>query len=148
MWKAAWFNAGFYLLIGVVFWLFSNQIIGIFTQAPHPHRPTPLIKHNPLQRLAYLVVKLVINPLIWLSGIAYLYYNELVAAGIVGFDGSSLRTIAVAHATGAFLMLAFVIAHVYLSTAGHTPLAHIKAMITGWEEVNEAPRTELEAVPK
>jgi len=26
------------------------------------------------------------------------------------------------------------IAHVYLSTAGHTPLAHIKAMITGWEE--------------
>jgi len=23
---------------------------------------------------------------------------------------------------------------VYLTTAGHTPLSHIKAMITGWEE--------------
>ena len=32
VWKAAWFNAAFYLGIGVIFWLFSNQIIGIFTQ--------------------------------------------------------------------------------------------------------------------
>ena len=24
----------------------------------------------------------------------------------------------------------------YLATAGHTPLSHIKAMITGWEEVD------------
>ena len=31
---------------------------------------------------------------------------------------------------------AFLIAHVYLTTAGHTPMAHIKAMITGWEEVD------------
>jgi len=30
--------------------------------------------------------------------------------------------------------LIFFIAHVYLTTAGHTPLSHIKAMITGWEE--------------
>jgi thiosulfate reductase cytochrome b subunit len=35
----------------------------------------------------------------------------------------------------AFMMLLFLIAHVYLTTTGHTPLAHIKAMITGWEEV-------------
>ena len=34
VWKAAWFNAVIYLLIGIVFWLFSNQIIGIFTQEP------------------------------------------------------------------------------------------------------------------
>jgi thiosulfate reductase cytochrome b subunit len=31
------------------------------------------------------------------------------------------------------MMLAFLIGHLYLSTTGHTPLAHIKAMITGWE---------------
>lgn len=34
VWKAAGFNAVIYFLIGVVFWLFSNQIIGIFTQEP------------------------------------------------------------------------------------------------------------------
>jgi len=32
------------------------------------------------------------------------------------------------------MMLAFVIAHVYLTTAGHTPTSHIKAMITGWKK--------------
>ncbi|MEQ1645561.1 MAG: MATE family efflux transporter, partial [Pyrinomonadaceae bacterium] len=32
VWKAARFNAVIYFLIGAVFWLFSNQIIGIFTQ--------------------------------------------------------------------------------------------------------------------
>ena len=31
VWKAAWFNAAVYFAIGGVFWLFSNQIIGIFT---------------------------------------------------------------------------------------------------------------------
>ena len=31
VWKAAWFNAAIYFAIGVVFWLFSHQIIGIFT---------------------------------------------------------------------------------------------------------------------
>jgi thiosulfate reductase cytochrome b subunit len=34
------------------------------------------------------------------------------------------------------MMLVFLIAHVYLTTTGHTPLAHIKAMITGYEETH------------
>lgn len=38
VWKAAWFNAAFYFAIGVVFWAFSNQIIGIFTQEPEVQR--------------------------------------------------------------------------------------------------------------
>ena len=31
VWKAAWFNAAFYFVIGVVFWSFSHPIIGFFT---------------------------------------------------------------------------------------------------------------------
>jgi putative MATE family efflux protein len=34
VWAAAKFNAAFYFAIGVVFWLFSNQIISIFSQEP------------------------------------------------------------------------------------------------------------------
>ena len=34
------------------------------------------------------------------------------------------------------MMLLFLIAHLYLVTTGHTPTAHIKAMITGWEETD------------
>jgi hypothetical protein len=42
------------------------------------------------------------------------------------------------HTAAAFMMLAFLIGHFYLSTTGHTPLAHIKAMITGWEDQDES----------
>jgi thiosulfate reductase cytochrome b subunit len=49
----------------------------------------------------------------------------------------SLEGVALTHTAGAFMMLVFFIAHVYLTTTGHTPFAHIKTMITGWEEVDE-----------
>ncbi len=109
-------------------------ITGIFTNAPHPFKQTRLSKHNPLQRLAYLFVLVVINPVIWFSGWAYLFYNDLA---VVGLGWLSLDWIAFFHVVGAFMMLIFFIAHVYLATAGHTPTAHIKAMITGWEESEE-----------
>lgn len=117
--------------------MLKYYVSGIFTDAPHPFRKTRLTKHNPLQRLAYLLVKGLINPLIWASGLAYLYYNELAAAGLAGPSGVSLGMIALLHTAAAFLMLAFLIGHVYLATAGHTPLEHVQAMITGWEDVEE-----------
>jgi thiosulfate reductase cytochrome b subunit len=88
-----------------------------------------------LQAFAYLGVKIMINPLIWISGLAYLYYNELEAAGVA----LSLGTIALLHTAGAFMMLCFLIAHVYLITTGHSVTAHLKAMITGWEEGDAEP---------
>ena len=42
----------------------------------------------------HLAIKLVINPLILLSGLAYLYYNELGAMGILAIDGVSLHAAA------------------------------------------------------
>ena len=108
---------------------------GIFVGAPHPFKVTQERKHNPLQRLAYLGVKLVINPLMWLSGLVYLFWGALQGSLPAGLG---LQQVATLHTLGAFLMLAFLIVHVYLATAGHTPLAHIKAMVTGWEEVHDA----------
>jgi thiosulfate reductase cytochrome b subunit len=154
---AGWHTTAAWTLIGLwafaIFWHFTTDewkqyvpatrnvlavakyyLFGIFSDAPHPFRVTPLAKHNPLQRLAYLVVKLFINPLVWASGLAYLYYNELAAS-------VTLRSIALTHTAAAFMMLVFVIAHAYLATTGHTPLAHIKAMITGWEELGGDPGT-------
>lgn len=111
--------------------MIKYYITGIFTNAPHPFKQTRLSKHNPLQKLAYLFVLVVINPLIWFSGWLYLFYSDL---DVVGLGGISLEWIAFFHTIGAFMMLIFFIAHVYLGTAGHTPTSHIKAMITGWEE--------------
>lgn len=107
---------------------------GIFKGAPHPFRPTVLRKHNPLQRLAYLGVLLLIGPLLWLTGWLYLFYGSWQAWGLS--DYLSLEWVAFFHTADAFMMLAFLIGHVYLTTTGHTPTAHIRAMITGWEEVD------------
>ena len=110
-----------------------HYVWGIFQGEPHPFKTTRARKHNPMQALAYLGVKVLINPLIWISGLAYLYYSELRTAGMT----LDLETIATLHTIGAFMMLIFLIVHVYLITTGHTVTAHLKAMITGWDESGE-----------
>ena len=114
--------------------MFKYYLTGIFTNAPHPFRQTTLRKHNPLQRLAYLFFLLVVSPVIWVSGWFYLFYGSWRDWGVEKY--LSLEWVAFFHTAGAFMVLIFFIAHVYLATAGHTPTSHIKAMITGWEEVD------------
>lgn len=107
-------------------------LTGIFSNAPHPFRVSTLKKHNPLQRLAYLGVMLFIGPLAWITGWFYIFYERWADWGVNGI--LSLEWVAYLHTAAAFTMLVFLIVHVYLITAGHTPTAHLKAMITGWEE--------------
>jgi thiosulfate reductase cytochrome b subunit len=107
--------------------------VGIFQGEPHPFKPTRLRKHNPLQRLAYLGVLLFIAPLLWVTGWLYLFYGERAEWGLPGLN---LEWVAWGHTIGAFLMLSFVIVHIYLITTGHTLTAHLKAMITGWEDAH------------
>lgn len=109
--------------------------IGIFSNAPHPFRKTVVQKHNPLQRLAYLTLLAFISPLIWGSGLLYLFYADWAAWGAERY--LSLETVAVVHTLGAFMMTAFFFIHVYLTTTGHTLTAHLKAMLTGWEEIDD-----------
>ena len=104
---------------------------GIFRGEPHPFKPSSLNKHNPLQRLTYLGVLLCVSPLLWITGWLLYFYGDWKAWG---FETLSLETVAVLHTVGAFLMLAFLISHLYLVTTGRTPTAHLKAMVTGWEE--------------
>ena len=115
--------------------MLNYYLTGIFTHAPHPFRATTLRKHNPLQRLAYLFLLLVISPVIWFSGWFYLFYGSWREWGVDKY--LSLEWVALFHTAGAFMILIFFIAHIYLATAGHTPTAHIKAMITGWDEVED-----------
>ncbi len=105
-------------------------LVGTFTGESHPFRKTTRAKHNPLQRLAYLAFKLLISPVIWISGLAYLFYSDVAELGYL-----DLRIIAFVHTAAAYAMLAFFIAHVYMATMGKTPMALVKPMITGYEEV-------------
>ena len=109
---------------------------GIFKGEPHPFHKDRWHRHNPLQRLAYLSVHVMIGPLLWLSGLLYITYNLWPAFGIGGLE---LWMVAAAHTAGAFLMIAFLIAHLYLAlTTAEVPLGHLKTMITGYEEQNES----------
>lgn len=117
-----------------LFAVMHYYLVGTFTGASHPYKKTTKAKHNPLQRLAYLFFKLVISPVIWVSGLLYLFYNDWPAtlAGAV-----ELETVALIHTGAAFAMLVFIIAHVYMTTMGKTLTSHIKPMITGYEDLDE-----------
>lgn len=114
--------------------MIKYYLLGIFIRAPHPFRPTILRKHNPLQRLAYLFLWVVISPMIWLTGWAYIFYAKWDDWGLDQF--LMLEQVAYFHTIAAFMMLVFLIAHVYLITTGPTVFSHTKAMITGWEEID------------
>jgi thiosulfate reductase cytochrome b subunit len=105
---------------------------GIFKGESHPFKPTSLQKHNPLQRLTYLALLIVLSPLIWVTGWLYLFHAQWPAWGLGDLP---LQWIAVTHTIGAFLMLAFLISHLYLATTGHKITSQFKAMVTGWEEI-------------
>jgi thiosulfate reductase cytochrome b subunit len=115
--------------------MIGYYVIGIFKDAPHPFRKTVAKKHNPLQRLTYLVLLAVIMPAIWVSGLLYLFYAQWPLLGLERWLG--LEMVALIHTIAAFMITAFFFIHVYLTTTGHTVFAHIKAMITGWEEIHE-----------
>ncbi len=112
---------------------------GIFVNAPHPFAKTVTKKHNPLQRLAYVALLAMVSPLVWGSGILYLFFAYWKQLGWDRF--LNIEQVAWAHTAGAFMMLVFVVVHIYLATTGHTILAHIKAMVTGWEDADEEPAT-------
>lgn len=105
---------------------------GIFKGEHHPYQKTMLRKHNPLQGISYLLLKIVIFPAVWVSGIAYL----LVSVGLVDLSGLvSLNVIALVHTAAAVVIIMFVIIHVYLLTTGHSFKAHLMPMISGRDEV-------------
>ncbi len=107
---------------------------GIFKNEEKPYKKSLSAKHNPLQRLAYLGFKLLISPVIWLSGVLYLLYPYWPKLGL-GF--LQLQPIALLHTAAAFAMLVFFIAHVYLALTGKPFYEYVKAMITGYEELED-----------
>ena len=108
---------------------------GIFKGEQHPYIKTYRRKHNPLQALTYLMVKTVIFPAIWISGIAYLLisfgFTDLVSI----FGINVVEFTATVHTIAALAIVVFVIAHVYLLTTGHSFIEHLKPMITGYDDV-------------
>ena len=146
------------LWVFVVFWLFTTgtwkQFIpsveglwtvarfyawGVFKGEEHPYRKRLGRRLNPLQAIAYLALKAVLIPGIWVTGIVYLAYRFWAH---LDPSATGLWAVANLHALIAFAIAAFVIVHVYLLTIGHGFREHVRPMVTGFEKIDLTPEQE------
>jgi thiosulfate reductase cytochrome b subunit len=110
----------------------TYYVRGIFTGAPHPFVHQPGRKLNVLQQVTYLVVLNLVLPAQVATGV--LMWKAQDWAPVVNRLGG-LDAVSQVHLACAWMFAAFVVMHVYLTTTGRTPLAHLRAMVLGWEEL-------------
>ncbi|HEX2868136.1 MAG TPA: cytochrome b/b6 domain-containing protein [Ignavibacteriales bacterium] len=112
-------------------------LFGIFRNAPHPTKKTVLSKLNPLQRIVYFGLKILVIPIIATSGLLYMFYRYPQRHGVEALNIQSLEIVALVHTAAAFLLVAFIITHLYLITTGKTVTSNLKAMLTGFEDLED-----------
>ncbi len=141
-------------LLGLLYHIFSREILqflpddpgffglalrqaryytgGIFRGEDHPVEKTRQAKLNPLQKLTYLALLNIALPGQVFSGL-------LLWSGHAGLRGMLPPTwiglLASLHLLLAWMLLVFLVSHIYLATTGHTPASNFVAMITGYEDL-------------
>jgi thiosulfate reductase cytochrome b subunit len=104
---------------------------GIFRGKENPHHASAYTKFNPLQKLTYDLIMLLVVPIQFVTGL-FLWDVNRFAGAVAALGG--VRTVDTVHVLLFIFFSAFLPVHAYLATLGHTPLAHFKAMFTGYEE--------------
>lgn len=115
---------------------------GIFRGDPNPHHVSAYRKFNPLQSMMYQIIMMLIVPVQFATGV--LLWDIGRFASLVDALGG-VRVVDTVHVLIFIFFSGFIIVHVYLASLGHTPLAHFKAMLTGWEEVDAPPAKDAAA---
>lgn len=112
--------------------IYANYyFVRYFFGDPHPFVPKPDDKFNSLQKITYFAIMYILLPLQILTGL-FLWDPQAFAPAIEALGG--IKVIDGLHLLLAYTFTAFVIAHIYLATLGHTFWAHFKAMILGYED--------------
>lgn len=104
---------------------------GFFRGWKNPFHATTEAKFNPLQKVSYISIQFIFTPVIVVTGI--FFSNVLFFGGAISSIGD-VRILDAIHAVVGYVFAAYLVVHVYMSTVGQTPLTHIKAMFTGYEE--------------
>lgn len=115
----------------------NYYIFGIFRNAPHPTKKTVLSKLNPLQKLTYFGLKILVIPLSVTSGLLYIFYRYPTKMGVEAINIQTLEFIALFHTVAAILLIAFLVTHLYLITTGESVTSNLNAMLTGYEELED-----------
>jgi thiosulfate reductase cytochrome b subunit len=105
---------------------------GIFRGEANPHRPNAYRKFNPLQSMMYQIIMMFLVPMQFFTG---LVLWDVTRFGAVVESLGGLRVVDTIHVLLFIVFSGFIIVHIYLGSLGHTRLAHFKAMVTGYEEV-------------
>lgn len=106
-------------------------LLDIFKGGPHPYPVSAESKFNPLQRVTYLGLMFGLLPLQVLTG-TVLYGFTMRVEWLTNLPW--FRAIALTHTALSYLLIAFLIGHIYLATTGETPLDLLRSMISGWHE--------------
>ena len=107
---------------------------GIFRGDPNPHHVSVYRKFNALQSMMYQIIMMIVVPIQFASGV--LLWDVARFSAIVERLGG-VRVVDTVHVLIFIFFCGFIIVHVYLASLVHTPTAHFKAMITGYEDVDE-----------
>ncbi|CAG4884926.1 Cytochrome B561 [Georgfuchsia toluolica] len=107
---------------------------GVFRGDPNPHHVSMYHKFNPMQSMAYQIIMMLLVPLQIFTGL--LLWNVTQFSSLVDMFGG-VRVVDTAHVVLFIIFTGFIMVHPYLASLGHTPTAHFKAMITGYEEVED-----------
>ena len=109
---------------------------GIFKGDPNPHHISAYHKFNAMQSMTYQIIMLLLVPLQICTGI--LLWDVRRFSGMVELLGG-VRVVDTVHVLIFIFFTAFIFIHPYLASLGHTPTAHFKAMITGYEDAEDEP---------
>jgi len=111
-------------------------LISIFRGEENPFRPSASEKLNPLQKLAYSSIMGIFAPVLVITGLFFsdiLFFRKYIllwnVAGVVN----------AIHVMAAYIILLYLVFHVYMATLGPTAFSHTKAMILGYEEEPDDP---------
>ena len=107
---------------------------GIFKGQPNPHHVSMYHKFNALQSMAYQVIMILLVPIQFYTGLLLWDVNRF--GGTIDMLGG-VRVVDTIHVGLFIFFTAFIFIHPYFASLGHTPGAHFKAMVTGYEEVEE-----------
>lgn len=107
-------------------------LFGIMRGEPHPYEKSRELRLNPMQKLTYFLLLNFLMPFQIVTGLLLWLAEPL--PGVVEMLGG-LPVLGALHTAGAFLFLTFLLVHIYLTTTGHTVFAHIRAMISGYEDL-------------
>ena len=104
---------------------------GVFKGEEEPYPVTKQENFNALQALTYWFMIYIVLPTIVVTGLIFLF-PQFAPDEVFGMDG--LLPVAVIHYVSATIVVAFIMAHVYLCTFGKKISTTFRTMITGWHE--------------